>query len=90
SRGGGFLQVRNEISTVLWLLQPREDHLGSRDVLLRIKQVVIQSVLLPLHSLVLVCRRVGVTSGGTRLPPKQTMQVWTNNISKLISIREST
>ena len=28
-----FLQVRNEISTLLRLLQPREDHLGSRNVL---------------------------------------------------------
>jgi hypothetical protein len=30
---GGFLQVRNEISTLLRLFQPREDHLGSRNVL---------------------------------------------------------
>jgi len=72
-----FLQVRNEISTLLWLLEPREDHLSSRNVLLRVKQVVIQSVLLPDHSLVFVSRRVGVACGGTRLPPKKTIQVWT-------------
>ena len=30
---GSFLEIRNEISTLLRLLQPREDHLGSRNVL---------------------------------------------------------
>ena len=29
----GFLQVCNEISMLLRFLQPREDHLGSRNVL---------------------------------------------------------
>ena len=30
---GSFLEIRNEISTLLRFLQPREDHLGSRNVL---------------------------------------------------------
>jgi len=74
---GSFLEIRNEISTLLRLLQPREDHLGSRNVLLRVKQVLIQSVLLPDHSLVLVSCGVGVASSGSGLPPKETIQVWT-------------
>jgi hypothetical protein len=48
--------------------------LAERPYLLRIKQVVIQSVL-PNDSHVLVSRGVRVTRSCTRLPPKQTIQV---------------
>lgn len=100
-----FLQVGDEISTLLWLLKPGEDHLCSRYVLhqsqhqirmhqsismlftihrmyhqwyigkkrgylLGVEQVIVQGLLFPFHSFVLVSSRVRVTSSCTRLSSK--------------------
>ena len=48
------MKVRDQISSVLLLLEAGEGHLGAGDVLLGVGQVDVEGVLLPGHSLVLV------------------------------------
>lgn len=41
------LNVGDQIGTILWLLQTGEHHLGARDVLFRVLQVLEQGLLVP-------------------------------------------
>ena len=59
----GLFQIRDQIRSVLRLLQPRKDHLRSGNVLLRVQQVVVQRRLVPLDAFVFIRRRVGETFG---------------------------
>lgn len=45
--GGGLLEVSNEISSLLTLLDSGEDHLGSGDVLLGVDEVLEEVLLAP-------------------------------------------
>lgn len=45
--GGGILQVRDQVRAVLRLLEASEDHLGARDVLLRVEEVLEQVLVAP-------------------------------------------
>ena len=47
----GFLQVSDQVVSVLFLLQPTEGHLGTRDVFLWVGQVIGHVVFVPLHVL---------------------------------------
>ena len=49
---GGGLQVGDEVSPVLLLLETGEDHLGAGDVLLGVDEVLVQGVLAPGDALV--------------------------------------
>ena len=61
--------------TYLWLLKASEDHLSSRNILLRIQEIVIQGVLCPMDSLLLVGLAIGVAFSLTRLATKETTEV---------------
>merc|ERR1719401_1263857 len=71
----GLLEVCNEILAILFLLQTRKDHLGSRDVLLGCLEVVEESVLAPRDARLLVGLRVAESRGLTRLPAEKTVEV---------------
>ena len=45
--GRGLAEVGDQVSTLLLLLQPSEDHLGARNVLLGVGKVDVQGVLSP-------------------------------------------
>ena len=72
---GRSLEVRDEIRAVLGLLKAREDHLGARDVLLGVEEVVVESVLAPLDALVLVSGGVGEALGGAGDATEETAEV---------------
>ena len=59
-----ILEVGDEIRAVLGLLQTREDHLRAGDVLLGVEEVIVEGLLAPLHTLVLVGRGVREALGG--------------------------
>lgn len=48
-----LLQIGDAVSAILLALEAREVHLGFRDVLLRVQQVLIESTVVPLDT----CRR---------------------------------
>ena len=70
------LQVGNDISTILLLLETSENHLCSWNVLLWIQKVLIEGILTPNNTLILVCLTVGVSFGLSSVSSKQTSQVW--------------
>ena len=59
---GRLLEVSDEVGPVLLLLEAREDHLGARDVLLWVDEVLHQSVLAPDNALLDVGLSVSVQS----------------------------
>lgn len=81
------LEVSNKISTILWLLQARENHLGTWDVLLRVEEVIEQRLLAPKHTLVLVGVRVCITSCGTRSAAEQATEIWALLMTATLRIR---
>lgn len=74
----GFLQVSDQVVSVLFLLQPTEGHLGTRDVFLWVGQVIGHVVFVPLHVLldVGVCVRVPFSLAG--VSAEDPVQVWTD------------
>merc|ERR1719431_575501 len=70
-----LLDIGNQVSAVLLLLQPCEHHLGARDVLLGVGQVHIQGVLVPGDALTDVSLGVGETTGPSGLPPPDSIKV---------------
>ena len=72
---GRSLEVRDEIRAVLGLLEAREDHLGARDVLLGVEEVVVEGILAPLDALVLVSGGVGEALGGAGDATEETAEV---------------
>lgn len=75
---GGRLQVGNQIATLIGLLETSEDHLGARDVLLGVLQVLEQRILVPGNTLSLVGVCVGETGCLASLATDQTVQVGSN------------
>lgn len=61
--------------SILRLLQPRKGHLGARDVLFRVLEVLEQRVLPPSDALGPVGFCVLVLGQAARLPPKQAPQI---------------
>ena len=49
--GGGLLDVGYQVAPVLLLLEAGEDHLGARDVLLRVCEVDVKGVCAPCDAL---------------------------------------
>ena len=82
-RRGGLLQLD-------LLLQPRVDHLGARDVLLRVGQVDVQGVLAPGDALVLVGLGVAEARGLPGLTANQPPEVGSWADEAIISNQEST
>lgn len=76
--GGRRLQVSDEITALVGLLQASEDHLGAGDVLLRVFQVLEECVLIPGNSLSLVGICVGESSGLASFATEKSVQVWTD------------
>jgi hypothetical protein len=66
--------LRNEVVAVLGLLETTESHLGSGDVLLGVLEVLEESVVVPLNTLLLVGIGVRVTVDGTGLAAPETVQ----------------
>lgn len=75
---GGLLQVSNDVSTLRLLLESREGHLGTRDVLLGVLQVGKQRVLVPHNSGLFVGISVAIASNAATLATKQAMQSGTS------------
>lgn len=75
SKSRSTFKVSNEISTILWFFQAWKDHLGARNVLLRIEQVLVQRSLVPFHRLGFVCCRIRVSCCSSRRSPEQSLQV---------------
>lgn len=76
-----FTKILHFILTLLIILRHTEfnkicDKKKFRSYLLRIEQVIIQSLLLPSDSHVLVSSRVWIPRGCPRLPSKQSIQIW--------------
>ena len=73
-----MLQVSNQVLPVLVLLQSSKGHLGARDVLLGVLQVLEQGLISPGDTLVNVGSGVRVSVCLTGLTAKDTEQVGTN------------
>lgn len=71
----GLDQIRNQVATLLWLLQAGKDHLGALDVLLRSQEVLEQRLVCPRDARVLVGRRVRIAFGLTRLTVDHAVEV---------------
>lgn len=65
---------RNEVVSVLGLLQATEGHLGAGDVLLGVLEVVEEGLVVPLDTLLLVGVGVGVALDGTTLAAEEAVQ----------------
>jgi len=73
--GTSSLQIGDKIVSVLLLLQTSEDHLSTRDVLLRVLKVNIKSVYIPGDAFVLVSLRVGEASSLSGFPAKHSVKI---------------
>ena len=69
------MEVGNQISPVLLLLESSEDHLGAGYVLLGVGEVDVEGVLAPGHALVLVGLGVGEAGGLAGLSAPHSVQV---------------
>jgi hypothetical protein len=69
---------KGETSPYLVLLQSTESHLGSRNVLLWVLQVLEKSVLIPDDTLLLVGISEGEALSSTRLAAEETVKVWSD------------
>ncbi|MPC12877.1 hypothetical protein E2C01_005592 [Portunus trituberculatus] len=70
-------EVGNQVFSLLLLLESSEDHLGARDVLLRVGEIHVESVRGPRDALRLVGVRVHIAGCLTRLAPNKTVEVGT-------------
>ena len=86
--GSGLLEVGDQVGAVLWLLESGKDHLCARDVLLGVEEVVIEGLLLPLNSHLLVGLGVGESSHLARGSSEESSQVGPlcDGVSVIISI----
>ena len=82
---GAVLEVGDEVSAVLRLFQPGENHLRARDVLLGVEQVVVERLLAPLHALVLVRGGVRETLRRAGDAPEQTAEVGALRVRRSIA-----
>lgn len=73
--GSGLLEVGNEVSTLLLLLDGSSSHLGALDVLLGVLDVVEQSLLAPKDTSITVGLGVGVPLGSSRHTSEKPVQV---------------
>lgn len=73
--GGGLLQVSDEVGPLLGLLEPGEYHLGPRDILLGVLEVLVQGLLVPRHAAVLIRIAVREPFHGPRCPSEEPSQV---------------
>ena len=73
--GTSSLQIGDKIVSVLLLLQTSEDHLSTRDVLLRVLKVNIKSVYIPGDAFVLVSLGVIEPHALPCLPAEHSMEV---------------
>ena len=71
------LEVFNQISTLLCLLQTGEDHLSSWDILLRVQEVGKHVLLVPLDSRGLVSISISESSSFTSIATIDSEKVWT-------------
>ena len=71
------LQVSNQVSSILILLQTSEDHLSARDELLRVHKVGVQDILGPSDTRAHVSFRVAETRGGASSSAQQTEEIGT-------------
>jgi len=72
------LEESDQVVPVLVLLETTESHLGSRDVLLGVLEVLEQGLVIPCDTLLLVCVGVGVALDLTGLTTEETVQVGTS------------
>ena len=72
---GGRLKVGNEILSLVLLLDTSENHLGSRNVLLRSQKVLEESILVPGDSLLHVGIGISVSLSLTSLAAKESVKV---------------
>lgn len=73
-----LFKISYQVCPFSLLLDSSEDHFCSRDVLLGILQILHQGILSPGDAFVLVGICVRESSSLTRLPPKQTMEIWSS------------
>lgn len=73
--GSGLLQVGDEVVSVLGLFKSTKGHLGARNVLFGVLEVVKEGVLVPCDALLLVGLGVGVAGGLARLAAKNAVEV---------------
>merc|ERR1719412_2270554 len=71
----GFLDVSNQVRSVLLLLQPRVDHLGARDVLLGVLEVDVQGLVVPYNPLLDVGLSVSEPGRLSGFPPEHPVEV---------------
>lgn len=76
-----FLEVSDQVVSLGFLLQTSEDHLGARDVLLGVLQVLEQGILVPGDTLADVGSRVREARSLTSLAAEQTVEVRTLLVS---------
>jgi len=74
----GFLEESDEVIPVLCLLQTSKGHLGARDVLFRVLEVVEQCVLIPVYTFLFVGIGVGKARHLPALPAEETVQLRAN------------
>jgi hypothetical protein len=71
---GESQNLRNEVVPVLLLLETTEGHLGARNVLLGVLEVLEEGLLVPLDALLLVGVGVRVAVNGTSLAAEETVE----------------
>jgi len=82
------LEISNDVVALLGLLEAIESHLGARDVLLGVLEIVEQGVIRPDHALVLVGVRVRKPGHLTRLAAYQAVQVGTDLVGTALKQKE--
>lgn len=78
---GLFLEERDQVVSVLGLLQTGKGHLGARDVLFWVLEIIKQSVLIPMDSLGLVGIGVGESSDLARLAAEDSVKLRSDLVS---------
>jgi hypothetical protein len=76
--GSSLLHVSNNVTTFLGLLETVKHHLGTRNVLLGVLQVIEQCLVFPNDTLLLVGVRVGKSFSLTRLTSKDSSKIRSN------------
>lgn len=82
------LEISNDVVALLGLLETIEGHLGARDVLLGVLEIVEQGLIRPDHALVLVGVRVRKPGRLTRLAAYQAVQVGTDLVDTALKQKE--
>lgn len=81
-------EISNDVVALLGLLEAIESHLGTRDVLLGVLEIVEQGHIRPDHALVLVGVRVRKPGRLTRLAAYQAVQVGTDLVGTALKQKE--